>query len=138
LGSFLPATGGALLYPGVARRGARRSCSFSTRCLYAPPRCRDEQPLLRAIGNGRKVACHFDLLDHPAVPPGLVDRVVVVPDVESIAAARRLSEIIGRPCGGSTRTNICAVFKLIEEMIEQERGGAIVTLLCDSGSLKPV
>ena len=65
--------------------------------------------------------------------PDLVDRVVVVPDAESIAGARMLSAIIGRPCGGSTGTNICAVFALIQEMLEKGQRGSIVTLLCDSG-----
>ncbi|MBX9709786.1 MAG: PLP-dependent cysteine synthase family protein [Xanthobacteraceae bacterium] len=69
----------------------------------------------------------------PSFMPDLVDRVVVVPDTESIAAARKLSEIIGRPCGGSTGTNICGAFTLIQEMMEKGVTGSIVTLLCDSG-----
>jgi cysteine synthase A len=69
----------------------------------------------------------------PSFMPDLVDRVAVVPDAESIAGARMLSAIIGRPCGGSTGTNICAVFALIQEMMEKEERGSIVTLLCDSG-----
>src|ERR1700761_1106925 len=74
----------------------------------------------------------------PSFMPDLVDRVVVVPDPESIAAARRLSEIIGRPCGGSTGTNICGVFALVQEMISRGETGSIVTLLCDSGgALRP-
>ena len=69
----------------------------------------------------------------PSFMPDLVDRVVVVPDAESIAGARKLAEIIGRPCGGSTGTNICGVFSLIEEMIAKGERGSIITLLCDSG-----
>jgi len=69
----------------------------------------------------------------PSFMPDLVDRVVVVPDAESIAGARKLSAIIGRPCGGSTGTNICGVFALIREMMEKNERGSIVTLLCDSG-----
>ncbi|MBY0383306.1 MAG: PLP-dependent cysteine synthase family protein [Xanthobacteraceae bacterium] len=69
----------------------------------------------------------------PSFMPDLVDCVVAVPDVESIAAARRLSEILGRPCGGSTGTNICGVFHLIRDMVSNGNTGSVVTLLCDSG-----
>ena len=50
-----------------------------------------------------------------------------------IAGARRLSEVLGRPCGGSTGTNICGVFHLIQDMVRNGETGSIVTLLCDSG-----
>jgi peptide/nickel transport system ATP-binding protein len=44
-------------------------CSFNTRCPYARERCREERPSLRTISGGRKVACHFDLMEQqPAVP----------------------------------------------------------------------
>lgn len=35
-------------------------CHFHTRCPYASPRCGAEAPLLRDLGNGQQVACHFD------------------------------------------------------------------------------
>jgi len=69
----------------------------------------------------------------PSFMPDLVDCVVAVSDVESIAAARKLSQILGRPCGGSTGTNICGVFHLIQDMVKKGETGSIVTLLCDSG-----
>lgn len=34
-------------------------CSFHPRCPLAVERCRVEQPLLRDLGSGRKVACHL-------------------------------------------------------------------------------
>ncbi len=35
-------------------------CRFHTRCPYVQPtRCRDEQPALRAVNEGRDVACHW-------------------------------------------------------------------------------
>jgi oligopeptide transport system ATP-binding protein len=38
-------------------------CRFNTRCAYAQPRCREEEPVLREVaGNpnpGHRVACHF-------------------------------------------------------------------------------
>jgi peptide/nickel transport system ATP-binding protein/oligopeptide transport system ATP-binding protein len=44
-------------------------CSFNTRCLYARERCREERPMLRAVSGGRKVACHYDLLEQqPTLP----------------------------------------------------------------------
>jgi peptide/nickel transport system ATP-binding protein len=44
-------------------------CSFNTRCPYARERCREEQPLLRTVSGGRRVACHFDLIEQqPAAP----------------------------------------------------------------------
>jgi peptide/nickel transport system ATP-binding protein len=33
-------------------------CRFHNRCRYAEPICRIEEPQLRAIGEGRLVACH--------------------------------------------------------------------------------
>jgi peptide/nickel transport system ATP-binding protein len=44
-------------------------CSFSTRCPYAQPLCREERPILRDVSGGRKVACHYDLLEQPAALP---------------------------------------------------------------------
>jgi oligopeptide/dipeptide ABC transporter ATP-binding protein len=36
-------------------------CHFHTRCPYATERCRVEAPVLREVGSGTEVACHFDL-----------------------------------------------------------------------------
>jgi peptide/nickel transport system ATP-binding protein len=36
-------------------------CRFHPRCRYATERCRAERPVLRPIGGGREVACHFPL-----------------------------------------------------------------------------
>ncbi|HEY0328277.1 MAG TPA: dipeptide ABC transporter ATP-binding protein [Rhodopseudomonas sp.] len=44
-------------------------CSFNTRCPFAQERCRQERPMLRPLGDGRRVACHYDLLEHPAAMP---------------------------------------------------------------------
>jgi oligopeptide transport system ATP-binding protein len=34
-------------------------CRFHTRCPFAQERCRTEPPLLRPMGDGQQVACHF-------------------------------------------------------------------------------
>ena len=36
-------------------------CRFHPRCRYATDLCRQERPLLRPVGEGRAVACHFPL-----------------------------------------------------------------------------
>ncbi len=69
----------------------------------------------------------------PSFLPEVVDRMIAVPDAASIAAMRIISERIGRPCGGSTGTNIWAAAVLASEMMEAGESGSIVTILCDSG-----
>ena len=34
-------------------------CYFHTRCPYAEDRCKDEEPALREVSQGRYAACHF-------------------------------------------------------------------------------
>ena len=34
-------------------------CRFNPRCRYATERCRAERPILRALPDGRQVACHY-------------------------------------------------------------------------------
>ncbi|MFF2480738.1 ABC transporter ATP-binding protein [Paenibacillus sp. NPDC058071] len=36
-------------------------CRFHPRCPFAQARCSEEEPLLREVGEGRQVACHFPL-----------------------------------------------------------------------------
>ena len=63
----------------------------------------------------------------------VVDAVVEVEDADSIAAAWRLEELLGRRYGGSSGTNLMACLQLAEGMREQGCNGSIVTLLCDRG-----
>lgn len=70
----------------------------------------------------------------PSFVPELIDRCIAVEDVCSIAAARVLTRRIGRPCGGSTGTNLWAAAQLIAEMAAAGEQGSLVTLLCDSGT----
>jgi cysteine synthase A len=69
----------------------------------------------------------------PSFNPDLIDRAIPVPDAASIGAARVLSRRLGRPCGGSTGTNLWACAQVIEAMAAAEEAGSVVTLLCDSG-----
>ena len=69
----------------------------------------------------------------PSFVPGVIDRMVRVPDAASIATMRWVSERLGRPVGASTGTNVWAALGVIAEMREAREEGSVVTLLCDSG-----
>jgi len=69
----------------------------------------------------------------PSFLPGVVDAMVQVPDGASVAAARRVSEVLGRRVGPSTGTNIWGAFGLLAQMVRDGRCGSVVTLLADSG-----
>lgn len=65
--------------------------------------------------------------------PGVVDAMVKVPDVASIAAARILSRLLSRRVGGSTGTNLVGVLWAAARMRAAGEEGSLVTLICDSG-----
>jgi cysteine synthase len=69
----------------------------------------------------------------PSFLPDVVDRMIVVPDAASVAAARHASAVLGRRVGPSTGTNLWGAFGLLAEMIAAGRSGSVVTLLADSG-----
>ncbi|MCW2602580.1 MAG: hypothetical protein JWN61_715 [Pseudonocardiales bacterium] len=69
----------------------------------------------------------------PSFQPGVVDRMIAVPDAASIAAAHLLSKMLGRRVGGSTGTNLVGALRLACELRETGTPGSIVTLLCDGG-----
>jgi cysteine synthase A len=69
----------------------------------------------------------------PSFLPDVIDRMEVVPDAASVAAAHHVSAVLGRRVGPSTGTNVWAAFGLLAEMIADNRSGSVVTLLCDSG-----
>ena len=70
----------------------------------------------------------------PSFIPDVVDRMIKVPDVLSLAAMRVFSMAIGRTVGGSTGTNLVGALQLMAEMKAAGRRGPIVTLICDSGA----
>jgi cysteine synthase A len=63
----------------------------------------------------------------------LVDRMVVVPNTDSVGAMRVLSGLLGRKVGPSTGTNFIGMLALAAEMRTQGQQGSIVSLLCDAG-----
>ena len=69
----------------------------------------------------------------PSFVPGVVDRMISVPDAASVAAARYLSDRLGRRVGASTGTNLVAAAQLIAGMRERGETGSVLTLLCDPG-----
>ncbi len=84
----------------------------------------DCESLIQGIGRPRVEASFL---------PETIDRMLAIPDTASIAAMRVISEILGKPCGGSTGTNIWACAQLVGEMMQTSLQASIVTLLCDSG-----
>ena len=76
-------------------------------------------------------------IGRPQVEPGfvfeVVDAVVEVDDVDSIAAAWLLEALFGRRYGGSSGTNLVACLQLAAAMRARGERGSIVSLLCDRG-----
>lgn len=69
----------------------------------------------------------------PSFQFDVVDRVIEVEDVDSIAAMLVLEEVSGVRYGGSSGTNLVACIELAREMRANGEQGSIVTLLCDTG-----
>jgi cysteine synthase A len=63
----------------------------------------------------------------------VIDRMVEVADVSSVAAMQALSRLLGRRVGPSTGTNLVGMLTLAHEMLERGEQGSILSLLCDSG-----
>ena len=63
----------------------------------------------------------------------LVDRMMSVSDLDSVAAMQVLSALLGRKVGPSTGTNFIGMLALANEMRDQGQQGSILSLLCDAG-----
>lgn len=63
----------------------------------------------------------------------LIDRMVDVPDVDSLAAMHALGRLLGRKLGPSTGTNFAAMLTLAHEMLERGEQGSVLSLICDGG-----
>ena len=63
----------------------------------------------------------------------LIDQMVEVSDLESIAGMRVLSTLLGRRVGPSTGTHFSTMLTLAHAMRQRGEQGSILSLLCDSG-----
>ena len=63
----------------------------------------------------------------------LVDRMLTVSNIDSVAAMQVLSDLLGRKVGPSTGTNLVGMLTLACEMRKAGQQGAILSLLCDAG-----
>lgn len=76
-------------------------------------------------------------IGRPRVEPSfvrtLVDRMLEVPNADSVAAMRALSTLLGRKVGPSTGTNFIGMLTIAAEMRAAGQQGSILSLLCDAG-----
>ncbi|MEY4883477.1 MAG: hypothetical protein RIS34_1331 [Pseudomonadota bacterium] len=83
------------------------------------------------------VGSRIEGIGRPRVEPSfmrtLVDRMMDVPNADSVAAMRVLSGLLGRRVGPSTGTNFVGMLTLATEMRAAGQSGSILSLLCDSG-----
>ena len=63
----------------------------------------------------------------------VVDRMLEVSDLDSVAAMRLLSELLARRVGPSSGTNFVGMLALAVEMRARKEQGSILSLLCDAG-----
>ncbi|MFC3231490.1 PLP-dependent cysteine synthase family protein [Marinibaculum pumilum] len=68
----------------------------------------------------------------PSFLPAVIDHMAKLPDAASLAAMRVLSRRMGRAVGGSTGANFLGLCLMADRM-RRDGGGAIVSLICDSG-----
>jgi cysteine synthase A len=80
---------------------------------------------------------HIEGIGRPRVEPSfirtVVDRMIVVRDVESVAAMTELSLRLGRRVGPSTGTTFWAMVLLAEECRQAGEQGSLLSLICDGG-----
>lgn len=69
----------------------------------------------------------------PSFVPGIIDRMIKVPDAAALATIHFLETLLNRRCGGSTGTNVYAAFQILSELRSQSISGSVVSMICDSG-----
>ena len=65
--------------------------------------------------------------------PGVIDDMLQVPDVASVAAMRWLHKHTGHMAGPSTGTNLWGLLMVADQMRQHGHQGSLVTLMCDAG-----
>lgn len=83
------------------------------------------------------VGSRIEGIGRPRVEPSfirdVIDEMMPVEDIDSIAAMRVLSHRLGRRVGPSTGTNFVGVLSLRRRLAEAGEDGSIISLICDSG-----
>jgi len=108
----------------VCAADPERSVFFAHYRSRDPDLCLHEGSRIEGIGRPRVEASFL---------PEVIDAMVQVPDVWSLAAMHELSALLGRSVGASTGTNLIAALACMAQMQERGETGSVVTLLCDSG-----
>lgn len=84
-----------------------------------------------------KVGSRIEGIGRPQVEasfqPDVIDAMMKVDDVASIATIHWLEKVIGRKAGASTGTNVWGALQVAQAMQKNGETGSIVTLMCDSG-----
>ena len=101
--------------------GGGFACSWRTR---DPGAIATQATLIEGIGRPRA---------EPGFVFDVVDSVLEVDDVQSVAAMHLLEDLLGRRYGGSSGTNLVACLRLACAMRARGERGSIVSLLCDRG-----
>lgn len=77
-------------------------------------------------------------IGRPRVEPSFVrtviDRMVQVPDADSIAAVHYIKQVLGFAFGPSTGTAFCGALKLAQEMRANNQSGSLVIIAGDAGN----
>ncbi len=108
----------------VCAADAERSVFFEHYLTGDAALCLSQGSRIEGIGRPRVEASFL---------PDVIDAMVKIPDVWSLAAMHELTARLGRPVGGSTGTNLIAALACMAAMRQNGEKGSVVTLLCDSG-----
>lgn len=103
---------------------AERSVFFDHYLSGDPDLVLDQGSRIEGIGRPRVEASFV---------PDVLDAMVKVPDVWSLAAMQLLSRRLGRLVGPSTGTNLVATLACVQRLHDEGQGASVVTLLCDGG-----
>jgi cysteine synthase len=95
------------------------------------PSWRDGVPT--ATGQGSRIEGIGRPRVEPSFLPGVVDRMIAVPDAASVAAMRLAERVLGRRVGPSTGTNLWGALRIACELRAVGEDGSLVSLICDGG-----